>query len=101
MMIFFWIFKLSDIDQGIQNTLYKKTGVFSVFEEKNLREKKKQPILSYPGLHYAHKKLNFACKKNVSENVCLRTKLDLRLKKNKKKVWSKISKLLGNFFVSQ
>ena len=40
------------------------------------------------------KKLSFACKKKISENVCLRTKFDLRLEKYKKKFWGKFSKLL-------
>ena len=55
-----------------------------MFLKKN-QVKRKKPILSYPGLRYAHKNFNFACKKNFSENVCLRTKFDLRLKKNQKK----------------
>ena len=35
-----------------------------------------------------------------SKNVCLRTKIDLRLKKKNKKFWAKFSKLLEKFFVS-
>ena len=38
-------------------------------------------------------------KKIVSENVCLRTKFDLQLKKTKK-FWGKFSKLLEKGFVS-
>ena len=34
------------------------------------------------------KNKNFACKKNVFGNVCLRTKIDLRLKKKQKKFWA-------------
>ena len=29
--------------------------------------KRKKPILSYPGLRYAHKKLSFACKKTLGQ----------------------------------
>ena len=53
--------KLSDIDRGIhKHTIQKK--VVSVFG-KNIERKGKHPTLMYPGLHCAHKKLNFARKK--------------------------------------
>ena len=55
------------------------------FWKKLWREKEKNPILVYPGLRYTHKKLNFACKLFFSKNVCLNTKINLRLKKNTKK----------------
>ena len=44
------------------NTPYKKNKTFTALSKK-FSEKKKKPILSYPGLRYAHKKLIFACKK--------------------------------------
>ena len=45
-------------------------------------KRKTKPKLSYPGLRYAHKKLNFACKKIFFRKIFfLRTKFDLRLKK--------------------
>ena len=78
----FWIFKLSDIDQGIQKHAIQKKSEISVFLKKKLSEKKKL-LLSYLELRYAHKK---NCRHNFfSENVCLRTKLDLQLKKITKK----------------
>ena len=80
----YWIFELSNYQRMIKayiNTPYKKMGFFSVFEKKWKWKEKKQ-MLSYPWLRYAHKKLNFACKKFFLENVCLRTKFDLQLKKN-------------------
>ena len=42
---------------------YKKLGFFSVFEKKLSIETEKNPIFVYPGLLYARKQLNFACKK--------------------------------------
>ena len=80
-----WTFKLSDIDQGIHKHAIQKKKESSAFLKKKIWVKRKKLRLSYPGLRYAHKKLVFACKKIFfSENVCLRTKFDLRLKKNKK-----------------
>ena len=73
------------------NTSYKKNKIFQFFLKKKILSKKKKSqyyrihtkILSY--LRYAHKKkTNFACEKFFLENVCLRTKLNLRLKKPKK-----------------
>ena len=60
--------------------------------------KRKKPLLSYLELRYAHKKLNFACKNFFSENVCLRTKLDLRLKLYGKHFFQK--KIQISFFVT-
>ena len=42
MVIFldFWIFKLSDIDQGIYTHPIQKKRIFSVFEEKKLGQNK-------------------------------------------------------------
>ena len=37
----FWIFKLSDIDQAYKNTPYKRNKNFQCFWKKNLDEKKK------------------------------------------------------------
>ena len=54
----------------------------------------------YPGLRYAHKKINFASKKDLLENVCLRTKINLRVKKKTKKNLGQIQNNPGNFFVS-
>ena len=69
MILNFCDFKLSVIDQGIHKHAIQK--------KKDLGEKKKKPpILTYPGLRYA--------KKKFSEKVCLRTKFDLRFKKNNK-----------------
>ena len=46
------------------------------------------------------KKIKFCMQKFFSENVCLRTKLDLLLKKKQKSFWGKFSKLLlKNFCV--
>ena len=47
------------------------------------REKEKNPILVYPGLRYTHKKLKLHAK-FFSKNVCLSTKIILRLKKTQK-----------------
>ena len=42
-----------------------------VFAKQNhLANLKINPIFVYPGLRYAHKNLNFACKKNCLENIC-------------------------------
>ena len=65
------------------NMPYKKEN-FLAFLKKLSRRKGKNPILVYPGLRYAHKKLNFV--------------FDLRLKKLTKK-FRAISKLIENFFV--
>ena len=58
------------------------------------RKGKTNPILVNPGLRYTHKKLNFACNIFFSKNVCLSTKINLRLKKNTKKILGAISKIL-------
>ena len=57
-----WIFKLPDIDQGIQKYAIQKTRSLEHFWKKLSREKEKNIILVYPGLRYTHKKLNFDCK---------------------------------------
>ena len=63
---------------------HKKRGVLRVFEKSYDEKGNKNPKLVYPGLRYTHKKLNFACKFFFSKNVCLNTKINLRLKKHKK-----------------
>ena len=79
------ISQVTDIDQGIRKKAIQKIRFFSVFE-KNLffSEKEKNPTLVYTRTTlYTHKKIKFCLQ---SESVCLRTKFDLRLKKNIKKV---------------
>ena len=53
----------------------------------------------YPGLRYALKKLNFACKNFFWKNVCLSSKFDLLVKKNNKfflmQFQIKLEKFLG------
>ena len=61
------------------NMPYKKMGVLSVFEKKLSRETEKNPNFVYAGQRYAHQKLM-----NCLENVCLRSKFNLRLKKKGK-----------------
>ena len=56
----------------------------------------KNPILVYPGLRYTDKKLKFACKVFL-KNVCLSTKINLRLKKTQKKIWGNFKNTLKNF----
>ena len=95
-----WIFYLPDFDQGIQkHVIQKKRGVLSVFEKSYEEKRKKNPILVYPGLRYTHKKLNFACKIFFSKNVCLNTKINLRLEKKHEKFLGAISKILRKIFV--
>ena len=48
------IFKLPDIDQGIQKLVIQKKGVLSIFEKNYEEKRKKSPILVYPGLRYTH-----------------------------------------------
>ena len=48
-------------------------------------KRKTKPILLYPGLNYAQKNSILPAKKKLSENVCLRTKFEIRLKK---KFWA-------------
>ena len=52
----------------------------------------------YPGLRYADKKLNFACKKFFLNHVCLSIKFDMRLKKKQKR-FGAILELPGKVFV--
>ena len=92
------MFKLPDIDRGLQkHVIQKKDESFKRFWKKIRREnEKKNPILVYPGLRYTHKKLNFACKIFFfSKNVCLNTKINLQLEKKHKKFLGAISKILG------
>ena len=78
--------------------------MFLAFLKKKNKWKEKKPLLSYPGLRYAHKKLNFACKKFFSENVCLHRKLDLRMKKILGRIfkitWKNVCVVFGNCMVS-
>ena len=74
----FRIFKISDIDQGI-NTQNKRNRIFQGLKKFKWKENKSQfyRIQDY----VMHTKiLNFACKNFFSKNVCLRTKFDLQLK---------------------
>ena len=71
--------------------------MLSVFEKSYEEKTEKNPILVYPGLRYTHKKLNFACKIFFSKNVCLITKIDLRLKKNTTNFWGQFQKYLEKF----
>ena len=71
---------------------YKKRGVLSIFEKCYQEKWKKKPILVYPGLRYTHKKSNFACTICFPKNVCLSTKIILRLKKNTKNFWGQFQK---------
>ena len=102
----YWIFELSNYQRMIKayiNTPYKKMGFFSVFEKKWKWKEKKQ-MLSYPWLRYAHKKLNFACKKIffwkmfvcVQNSICSWKKIWSRHQKNASHTIS----LYGNFMVS-
>ena len=94
------IFKLPDIDQGIQKQAIQKKEEFKAFSKKVMKRKgKKNPILVYPGLRYTHKKLNFACKIFFSKNVCLNTKINLRLEKKTQKIFGGNFKFLGKIFV--
>ena len=54
----------------------------SVFLKKVITRKGKNPTLVYPKLRYAHQQLDFASKTFLENNFGLRTKFDLRLKKN-------------------
>ena len=62
--------KLSDIDQGMHKHNIQKNRNSQHFWKKNFKWKEKKPILSYPGLRYAHKKLYFACQ-NFFFEKCL------------------------------
>ena len=44
------------------NMPYKRNRIFGVFEKIYPEKQKKKPIFVYPGLGYAHKNLNLACK---------------------------------------
>ena len=66
--------------------------------KKNLSEKKANIIVFRTTL--CTQKIKFCKQKEFSENVCLRTKFDLRLKKKQKNFWGKFSKLLEKIFVS-
>ena len=56
MIIFkIWIFKISDIDQGIHKKAIEKNGSFYGFWKKLLNEKENFSKLVYSGLSYAHK----------------------------------------------
>ena len=87
-----WTFKLSDIDQGIQNMSYRRKRSLKRFWQYLWREKEENSIIVYPVLRYTHTKLNFACKFFFSKNVCLSTKIFLQLKKKQKKIWGKFQK---------
>ena len=78
---------------------YKK-GVFSVLKKVFKRKGKKIKHWCLQDYVMNTKKNNFCMKKVFFlENVCLSTRFDLRLKKNRRRFWA-ISKLLGKIFVS-
>ena len=66
----------------------KKTRSLEHFWKMLSREKEKNPLLVYPGVRYTQKK-NFACKFFFSKNVCLNTKIILRLKKKHEKFFGR------------
>ena len=74
----------------------KKRGIFGVFEKILKLKGKKNTTLSYPGIRYAHKKLNFACKKSFFGKCLLAYKIRFALEKKNKKMSGAIS----TFFVS-
>ena len=85
------------------NTPYKRNRIFSVFGKKNFKWKEKKPILSYPRLRYAHKKLNFACKKKVfffrKMFVCVQNSI-CNWKKKPKKFLGQVCKITWKTFGS-
>ena len=84
--------ELSDIYQGIHKHAIQKKLNFSAFLESKFEWKEKKTNLSYPGLRYAHKKLNYALKKKFRK-MLFAYKIRFAVEK-KNKFYGKFSKLL-------
>ena len=95
----FLIFKLSDIDQGIyKHPIQMKMGIFSVFEEKKLSQKKiKANIIVTRTTLCTQKKINFACKNFFFEQCLFAYEIRFAVEKKTKSFWARFSKLLKNF----
>ena len=92
----FWILNYQTLIKAYINTPTKEIGIFSVLNKIIQVKRKKKPKLLYPGLGYAHRNINFACKKKFRK--CLFAyKIRFVVKK---KFGGKFSKLLKKFFVS-
>ena len=86
-----WIFKLPDIDQGIQKHVIQKKEEFSAFLKKVMKRKWKKSNNSITRTTLYTQKIKFCVQNFFSKNVCLNTKISLRLKK---KFLEAISKIL-------
>ena len=96
-----WIFKLPDIDQGIQKHVIQKKRSLEHFWKMLSKEMEKNSILVYPGLRYTNKKLNFACKFFFFQKMFAWVRKSFcGWKKNTKKFLGAISKIYGNCIVS-
>ena len=96
----FGIFKLSDIDQGVHQHLIQKKKEFSAFLKKKLSEKKVKANFIASRTTLCTQNIKFCMQKFFSKNVCLRTKIDLRLKKFLGQFLGQFSELLEKIFVS-
>ena len=61
------------------------------------REMEKNPILVYPGLRYAHKKLNFACKSFFFRKGLFEYENHFAVEKTQKKFWGHFQKYFEQF----
>ena len=90
----FGIFKLSDIDQGVHQHPVQKKKEFSAFLKKKLSEKKVKANFIASRTTLCTQNIKFCMQKFFfSKNVCLRTKIDLRLRKKTKKFLGQIFKI--------
>ena len=80
------------------NLLSEKFWVVFATEHKCQRTWLLKPLLSYPGLSYANKKLNFACKKNFFGKSLFACKIRFAVEKKKKKLWGNFQNYLKKNF---
>ena len=83
----FGIFKLSDIDQGVHQHPIQKKKEFSAFLKKKLSEKKVKANFIASRTTLCTQNIKFCMQIFFSKNVCLRTTIDLRLKKKNEKIF--------------
>ena len=95
-----WIFNLSDIDQGIQKHVIQKKRSLKRFWKKLWREKEKKTNISISRTALYTQKIKLCMQIFFfSKNVCLNTKINLRLEKKTQKIFRDNFKNTSKIFV--
>ena len=96
-----WIFKLSDIDQGIYKHPHTyEIGIFSVFEEKIWSQKKIKANIIVSRTTLCTQKIKFCMHKNFFEKCLFAYEIRFAVEKKNKKFLGQIFKITWKSFVS-